>query len=348
MVQTVPLIRAAALMPFVHWLDANGREVHPRLAACDLGFLDLQRPNLPLPLSRVLNFMRTQAKIEGADIGCRVVNENSLGDLANLALVALSSATPLEAFVSVSRSISRHSTHEMISVERRPDAIVITDAWALKLDDEILHLIQQYVAALLYQVCRRTGLAPPLVTRIGMVPHPEFGLAHLQPWFGEQLEAARDRALSFQVPLAVARAELPPFGLDKGQKLKLLDGWSRLKQATSLSASLRLAIEAVLPAGAPTTSDLARFAGMTPRTLQRRLAEEGATVSGLIDETRRSVALRDICGTDLPLERIARQLGYANASAFNRSVQRWTGATPTELRRGGRTDVPKQPSRLGL
>jgi AraC-like DNA-binding protein len=82
-----------------------------------------------------------------------------------------------------------------------------------------------------------------------------------------------------------------------------------------------------------TLEQLAQHLDLSPRTLRRRLATEGATFSSLVDEGRRERALRILRSSRLSIDRVARQLGYTTASSFVRAFHRWTGKTPVQYRR---------------
>jgi AraC-like DNA-binding protein len=71
---------------------------------------------------------------------------------------------------------------------------------------------------------------------------------------------------------------------------------------------------------------------MSPRTLRRRLAADGASFSALVDDGRREKALRLLRSSRLSIEDVARRLGYAAPSTFARAFQRWTGQTPKQYR----------------
>jgi AraC-like DNA-binding protein len=78
--------------------------------------------------------------------------------------------------------------------------------------------------------------------------------------------------------------------------------------------------------------DAAAALGMHPRTLQRRLREEGARLDTIKDEVRREAAFRYLRQTRTPLIKIATMLGYSELSAFSRSCQRWFHRSPLQLR----------------
>ncbi len=66
----------------------------------------------------------------------------------------------------------------------------------------------------------------------------------------------------------------------------------------------------------------------SPRTLQRKLQEEGATYGQLVEEVRKTLALQYLASGQYPLKEISYILGYNEFSAFSRAFKRWTGLAP--------------------
>ena len=77
---------------------------------------------------------------------------------------------------------------------------------------------------------------------------------------------------------------------------------------------------------------VAALAGVSVRTLQRRLAEEDCVFSELVDQARAEVALELLKNTEASLGEIARETGYSAVENFVRAFRRWTGKTPAEFR----------------
>ena len=71
---------------------------------------------------------------------------------------------------------------------------------------------------------------------------------------------------------------------------------------------------------------------ISPRTLQRRLAQNSISFSTIIDLVRFDKAQRLIKDSDLTMLEISLMLGYQNASSFTRSFRRLSGASPKEFR----------------
>ena len=77
---------------------------------------------------------------------------------------------------------------------------------------------------------------------------------------------------------------------------------------------------------------IAKIQHVSPRTLQRRLADEGTTFQKILESVRRNLCLRHLKWAHIPLSEIAYLAGFADASSFNRAVRRWTGQTPLRYR----------------
>lgn len=69
-----------------------------------------------------------------------------------------------------------------------------------------------------------------------------------------------------------------------------------------------------------------------PRTLRRRLAEEGVGLQAVFDAVRAELARELLRQTQLPLSEIAATLGFADSSALVRAFRGWTGSTPGRWR----------------
>jgi AraC-like DNA-binding protein len=94
-------------------------------------------------------------------------------------------------------------------------------------------------------------------------------------------------------------------------------------------AKLLASLLEVGPLDLPT---IAKRQHLSPRTLQRRLAEEGTTFQKILESLRRDLCLRHLKSARDPLSEIAYLAGFADASSFNRAVRRWTGQTPLRYR----------------
>lgn len=109
-----------------------------------------------------------------------------------------------------------------------------------------------------------------------------------------------------------------------------------LPRTQSLTDRVRELAVQELPYGDPTAVHLARRLSMSPRTLTRKLAQEGTTFSDLFDDVRKQLALRYVGSDALQLAEAAFLLGFSDVTTFHRSFKRWTGQTPLAYRRAQR------------
>ena len=138
-------------------------------------------------------------------------------------------------------------------------------------------------------------------------------------------------AVHLELPISPPNPELFRVVTDHADRL--------LAQVTATGRFTRKIRELVLrelPAGASgaTTLDLvATRLEMNPRTLRRRLAEEGTTFFEQLDEVRRELAIELVTRSHRPLTEVAFLLGFSSPSALNKAFRRWTGQSPKHHRR---------------
>jgi AraC-like DNA-binding protein len=88
----------------------------------------------------------------------------------------------------------------------------------------------------------------------------------------------------------------------------------------------------LLPTGRLAVGTVAGQLGLTARTLQDRLKDEGTSYTELLESARRDLAHRYLREDQLSVPDVALLLGYSEASAFHRAFKRWTGLTPRQYR----------------
>lgn len=65
----------------------------------------------------------------------------------------------------------------------------------------------------------------------------------------------------------------------------------------------------------------------------------------LLEEQRKKTTLETIRKHDIPLEKLAEQLGYQDASSFSRAFKRWFGVAPNRFK-GSQFDVDVFPDKV--
>jgi AraC-like DNA-binding protein len=100
----------------------------------------------------------------------------------------------------------------------------------------------------------------------------------------------------------------------------------------SVSARVESIFDNTNPFHSAAISDFAFELDLTPRTLQRLLAKEGETFSGLTEKWRLKSALQLLACERTPISEISERLHYGHTSNFIRAFKRWTSTTPQGYR----------------
>ncbi len=82
----------------------------------------------------------------------------------------------------------------------------------------------------------------------------------------------------------------------------------------------------------PNASEVAARLNMSPRTLHRKLTNEGTSYQQLKDDFRREMAVHYVGRPELTIDAISALMGFQDNSAFYRSFKKWTGLSPGQYR----------------
>jgi AraC-like DNA-binding protein len=104
----------------------------------------------------------------------------------------------------------------------------------------------------------------------------------------------------------------------------------RRRSAANLSDRV---LERLIRGGIREMTEIAADLCMTPRTLRRRLRDEGTTFIELRDELRLSMAEDMLARREPAIEEIACRLGFSSSTLFINAFKKWRGATPLAYRK---------------
>jgi AraC-like DNA-binding protein len=283
---------------------------------------------------------RSAAKLRCPDFGLRLAERQDIGILGTLAVAMRYSATVGEAMQCASNYLEVYNAAIAFTIRSGdPDQV--------RLEFTLLPgRYQRWAQTAEHGI----GLAWRIMTFLS-----EGRCSLLRVWFPHPAVAAEamyrarfDSPLVFgadQAALAFVATDLKLPISESIQELqdvatRHLD--SQLSRGnTTLTVQVRQAVEVLLGTGTCSHREVARALYMHPRTLQRRVREEGTTFEAIKDEARRDLAQRYLSQPDLPMTQITALLGYSEQSAFGRSCRRWFDMTPREVRARFSADSPK-------
>jgi AraC-like DNA-binding protein len=101
----------------------------------------------------------------------------------------------------------------------------------------------------------------------------------------------------------------------------------------SLSEKVSHAIRHSIHYDGPAMQTVASKLAIHPRTLRRRLADEGNTFEALRDTVRYAVAREMLELTKVPVSEISDFLAFASPGVFSTAFRRWSGRSPLSWRR---------------
>lgn len=216
---------------------------------------------------------------------------------------------------------------------------------------------------------RNRFVVEPLIARVircGPVAMPqldEFGLALTcvrtrqatgGAWKPERVEFRHgapgprrevDRVFGCPVVFGASESELVfprrmldlPFDRADSRLLRILEAYASSlvggpQREETIAAKAMHAIALELPAALPTLANTAAALRLSPRTLQRRLRDSGTAHSELVDQVRRSLALKYVGDAGLSITEIGYILHFSDTTAFSRAFKRWTGVLPRRYR----------------
>ncbi|GAB2518824.1 AraC family transcriptional regulator [Nocardia heshunensis] len=200
-------------------------------------------------------------------------------------------------------------------------------------DDSVLPAIEEFTLALLLRRAREATGHPLIPVRVAFRMRAPGRHAYLIDEFG----TAR---IDFGAPhteLTLIDAAALPTAWDPHQAA-LFRHYAELllrsaRVAPDWRAELHSAIARSLPSSDADLRGVAERLAISPRTLQRRLAERGTSWRAEVETVRQERARTLLHDTALTVESISNRLGYSDNRSFRRAFQRWHGRTPTEFRR---------------
>ncbi|WP_295441682.1 AraC family transcriptional regulator [uncultured Thiodictyon sp.] len=187
--------------------------------------------------------------------------------------------------------------------------------------------LQDAHMSLILEMCREV-YGPGLPLLEVQLSHP-WQSCDYEHYFGCPVRYDDDSSgLTFA--LSTVRKKLPAGNLDLANESdRILADLDAFLSGPKLTHRVRQEICRRLPSGNPSAKDVARELALAPRTLQRKLREEGTTYKKVSEDVRKEVAQRYLKGGRHPLSEVTFLTGFSNQPAFSRAYKAWTGRSPS-------------------
>ncbi len=195
-------------------------------------------------------------------------------------------------------------------------------------------VLMAFKLVFLVQLARLATRSSVHALRVGW-PRPHLAAADARAyadWFGAAVE-------DLPVPTVVFASEDTerPFltanhGMWKFFEPALRQRLADLEKHASTVERVRSALLEALPAGELSMQAVCGKLGVSTRTLQRRLQEEGTSFQQTLDALRNSLAHHYLQNSSMSGAEISFLLGFEDPNSFVRAFQTWTGSTPQAVR----------------
>jgi AraC-like DNA-binding protein len=224
---------------------------------------------------------------------------------------------------------------EMQIVEGK-DECVLETGWVYAAEDAPPVLTDAIFASLVELGRRGTGM-PIHPKRIELRRTAELSRAHETHFQCPVKYRGRRNRLVFR-PADLDR----PFITHNADLLEML-GPQLDKQLAGLTAKARTGdrvkwiLKRLLAGNRPDILTVARELGVSARTLQRKITEEGTSFRQLLLEARRELVRQYLTQPSIEINEAAYLLGYDDPNSFYRAFRSWEGVTPDSWRSAHRS-----------
>ncbi|MBV6439730.1 MAG: AraC family transcriptional regulator [Haliscomenobacteraceae bacterium CHB4] len=103
---------------------------------------------------------------------------------------------------------------------------------------------------------------------------------------------------------------------------------AKTKQRATFTNEVRRVILQNFSSTMPQLNDVVEYLHVTPRTLQRKLQEEGTSFQHIAESVKSELAIGLLKNRSLTVNEVAYRLGYTEPSVFRRAFKKWTGVSP--------------------
>ena len=329
------LVRVAALTGYREVMAALGVDPAPLLREQGLSPAMLTELEAALPAQATSRLLERSAEVSGClTLGLRMAEQRSLANLGAASLLIAHQPTLRLAIAALTEFRSAINSTLILQFAEGPDQAILREDFALRRPEPTRQSsdLAVGVAARLCATVLGESWAPlsvcfahaaPPAREMAIYPRlfrcrPEFdcefnGLV-IDPRDLDRPNRWADPQLAVHARQLLA-STMGPAGRSTAQEVEQL-------------------ILPLLPTGRATIEICAATLGLTVRSLQRRLAAEGASFSAVLHAARMQLATQYLANPRMRITEVAQLLGYGSIGAFSRWHVATFGQPPLKWRKG--------------
>lgn len=331
------LVRASGLRGYPAMMRDMGFDPVPLLARYRISEASLDGNDAMISLRAAAHLLEASAEATRCgDFGLRLSRHQSIDVLGPLSIAAMNAPTVRDGLMYVVRHLFVHSPGLVVTLgERDP---ILKDTVEVSIDVRLsghiatrqtsdlcladAHNFIRLFAGDRYELRAVSIPHDPLVRR--SVYEGFFGARVLPEPASATLHISRD---TFAADVQGANATLRQIAEDY-----IFRNFGAAQG--NVADRVRQVLRQTLGTSSCDKSSVASLLALHPRTLQRRLVEDGTSFEALKEEVRKDLALHYLRDTKLPIGQISMMLGFPAQSAFSRACRQWLELTPSAVRSG--------------
>lgn len=327
----IPTIRAAALTGFSALARSYGLDPAGLLRAAGLPADAERDPDRRLPTGALNRMFERAAELAGAeDFGLRLAELRGFSNLGPVTLLARDEPDIRSALGIFTSYLPLHNEALTIDLTEAGGVAILActvagDGPRVQATDVAVAMLHRILRQLLGLGWHAQGiyLERPRPVRISQFERAYGTRVH----FAQDFSGIVFDPADLDRPNLLAEAALRPY---TAQLRAVLPGLADLP----LAERIRRLLRAMLAGRRCTAPLVAERLGLSRRTMERRLAEEGTTYHALLDTVRSELARGQLTGTRRSNAEIAELLGFASSAAFTTWFAQRHGQPPRAWRRG--------------
>jgi len=312
---------------------ARGVSAKALLAGTGLEDAALLDPYSIVSRKQALQYYRNLLRLAPAPgIGLEIGLASGLSDYGSSGYSTMTTATTQQAIDDAHRHYQLQYLHVDWDTEITADAIV--HRWTVEesLEDLEIFLTERALAVL--QTHAQELLGPDCYPEELCLPYPDPGYAErYREIFRCPVRFGCDWG-EMSYPAVYLHQQIASHDPDVHQALASVSAMlmQKLFSDNDIVAAAKWVI-GERPGSFPSIETVADRLGVSSRTLSRKLRESGTNFQSLLDEARRKLAEERLLNSRMSIQQIAETCGFSDAQNFSQAFKRWTGRSPSELRK---------------
>lgn len=214
--------------------------------------------------------------------------------------------------------------------------LTVSPRW-LSVQTDVPYSLQVAEIAFFLRLARLAAREPVRAFRVTLPELPPSAyVKRYENFFGVPVKQGESPSITFNAVDALRPFLTANEGMWRVFEPDLRRRLSELDATATTAERVHAVLLELLPSNSATIERTAERLGMSKRTLQRRLEDEGENFRALVNATRESLARHYLGNTTMSGGEIAFLLGFEDPNSFYRAFLDWTGQTPDSARQAMR------------